>query len=109
MTLVELKELLYATGYPVAYSHFKSAPNKPIPDPPYITYLVTYSSNFHADNKVHKQIQNVDIELYTDIKDLQVESIVESILDANEIPYDTVETYIESEKLFQKIYEVRLF
>lgn len=109
MTLTELKKLLDATGFPVAYSHFKSALNKPIPNPPYITYLVTYSSNFHADNKVHKQIQNIDIELYTDKKDLQAESIVEGILDDNEIPYDTAETFIESENLFQKIYEVRLF
>lgn len=104
MTLTELKKLLDATGFPVAYSHFNEA--KPVP---YITYLVTYSSNFHADNKVHKQIPNVDIELYTDKKDLQAESTVENILDANEIPYDTVETFIDSEKLFQKIYEVRLF
>lgn len=109
MTLTELKKLLDATGFPVAYSHFKSAPNKPIPNPPYITYLVTYSSNFHADNKVHKQIQNIDIELYTNKKDLLAESIVEDILDDNEIPYDTAETFIESEKVFQKIYEVRLF
>lgn len=108
MTLAELKKLLDATGYPVAYSHFKSSPNRPIPEPPYVTYLVTYSSNFHADNKVHRQIQNVDIELYTDKKDLQAESFVESILDANEIPYDTTETFIDSENLFQKIYEVRL-
>lgn len=104
MTLVELKRLLDATGFPVAYSHFNEA--KPVP---YITYLVTYSSNFHADNKVHKQIQNIDIELYTDKKDLLAESIVESILDENEIPYDTAETFIDSESLFQKIYEMRLF
>lgn len=103
MTLVELKRLLDATGFPVAYSHFNDT--KPTP---YICYLVTYSSNFHADNKVHKQIQNVDIELYTNKKDLHVESILEAILNENEIPYDTTETFIESEKLFQKIYEVRL-
>lgn len=104
MTLAELTQLLRATGYPVAYSHFNDA--RPVP---YITYLVTYSSNFMADSKVHKKIQNVDIELYTDKKDLNAEVTLESILDANEIPYDTVETFIDSEKLFQKIYEVRLY
>lgn len=104
MTLAELKKLLDATGYPVAYSHFKSAVAVP-----FITYQVTYSSNMMADNVVLKKIQNVDIELYTNKKDLQAESNLEMILDANEIPYDTTETYIESEQLFQKIYEVRLF
>ncbi|MGE7545066.1 hypothetical protein [Sporosarcina newyorkensis] len=103
MTLVELKKLLDATGFPVAYSHFKKA----VPTP-YICYLVTYSPNFHADNRTYQKINAIDIELYTDIKDPQSESIIESILDENEIPYDSIETYIESEQLFQKIYEVRL-
>ena len=104
MTLVELKRLLDTTGYPVAYSHF----NEPKATP-FITYLVTYSSNFHADNKVHKKINNVDIELYTDKKDLQAEEKLESILDDQELPYDKVETFISEEKLYQIIYEVRLF
>lgn len=104
MTLTELKKLLDATGYPVAYSHFKESVNTP-----YICYLVTYSPHFHADNKTYHKINSVDIELYTDKKDLHAESIIESILDDNELPYDPIETFIESEKVFQKIYEVRLF
>lgn len=104
MTLTELKKLLDATGYPVAYSHFNEA--KPVP---YICYLVTYSPNFHADNKTYHKINSVDIELYTDKKDLQAEAVLEAILDDNDLPYEPIETFIESEKLFQKIYEVRLF
>lgn len=103
MNLVELKTLLEATGYPVAYSHFNQAVKAP-----YITYLVTYSPNFHADNKTYKKIDSIDIELYTDYKNQQVESVLESILSENEIPYDSTETFIESEKLHQKIYETRL-
>jgi hypothetical protein len=106
MTLVELKQILDATGYPVAYSHFTETPTNPIPSPPFITYLVVSSSNQFADNKVHKKIQNVQVELYTDYKDLVAESTLENLLDANEIPYETTETFIESEKLFQKIYEI---
>ena|SRR5699024_5817733 len=104
MTLIELKRLLDATGYPVAYSHF----NKPRATP-FITYLVTYSSNFHADNKVHRSISNVDIELYTSKKDLQAEQTLEGLLNEHELPFDKVETYIDSEKIYQIIYEVRLF
>jgi hypothetical protein len=101
MTLVELKQLLDTTGYPVAYSHF----NNPV-EAPFITYLVAFSSNQFADNKVHKKIQNIQVELYTNFKDLTAESTLESILDANEIPYETTETFIDSEQLFQKIYEI---
>lgn len=103
MTLVELKKILDATGFPVAYSHFND-PKKT----PFITYLVTYSSNFHADNKVYKQIQNVDVELYTDKKDLAAEQTLEDLLNTNELPYEKVETYIDSEKIYQIIYEMRL-
>lgn len=61
-----------------------------------------------ADNKVFKKIDNVSIELYTSKKDLAAESKIEQILDDNEIPYETYEVYIDSEKLFQKVYETSL-
>ena len=108
MTLTELKKILDAAGYPVAYSHFTATSTKPIPVPPYITYLVAYSANFMADGKVYKKIDNVQIELYTTKKDLVAEGKLETVLDDNEIPYETTETWIESEQLFQKIYETRL-
>jgi hypothetical protein len=109
MTLIELKEILEATGFPVAYSHFVETQDQPIPEPPYICYLSTFSSNMKADNKVYKQIGNVQIELYTNKKDIYAETKIETLLTENEIPYESTETFIESEELFQKIYEVRLF
>jgi hypothetical protein len=53
-------------------------------------------------------MQNIQIELYTDKKDLEAEGKLETILNENEIPFATSETFIESESLFQKIYETRL-
>lgn len=108
MKLTELKLMLEATGFPVAYSHFEEAENEPLPQPPFLIYLVAYSSNFMADNIVHKPIENVQIELYTNKKDLESESVVEAILNDNEMPYATTEAFIESEQVYQKIYEVRL-
>ena len=108
MTRTELCTILKATGYPVAYSHFISSPKTPLPVPPYITYLSAYSSNLKADNKVYKKIDNFQIELYTKAKDSVSEKKLEDLLDANEIAYDSVENWIDSENLFQKIYEVRL-
>lgn len=109
MTLEQLALILQSTGLPVAYSHFVQSENEPLPQPPFITYLVAYSSNFGADNKVYYQIRNIAIELYTDTKDLEIERIVEQTLNDNELFYQSTESYIESEQLFQKIYEVRLF
>lgn len=108
MTQSELYTILKATGYPVAYSHFIVNEKNPPPEPPYITYLSAYSSNLKADNKVYKKIDNYQIELYTVTKDLVTEKKLEDLLDTNEIAYDSVETWIDSENLFQKIYEVRL-
>lgn len=108
MTLPELRALLERTGFPVTYSHFKEDPEHPVPSPPYVVYLVSHSTNIYADNKVYMKIDDIQIELYTKEKDLNAESILENLLDEYEIPYDWDETFIESEGLFQKIYETRL-
>lgn len=106
MTLAELKTMLDATGYPVAYSHWKKTATDPVPDPPYILYLVAFSSNFIADNKVYQKIENAQVELYTNYKDLQAEAKLEDLLDQNEIPWEATETWIESESLYERIYEI---
>lgn len=103
MTLEKLYAILKATGFSVAYSHFEVKTSLP-----FITYLVDGSSNMFADNKVYKKIENIKIELYTAEKNLEIEENLERLLDENEIAYETDETWIESEKLFQKIYEVEL-
>ena len=109
MTLEELKIILEATGFPVAYSHFTETNNNPIPKPPFICYLVVFSANISADNIVYKEVQVVQIELYTSLKDLAAEATLQAVLNENELPYGTTETFIDSELLYQKIYEVRLF
>jgi hypothetical protein len=108
ISLEQLALILQSTGLPVAYSHFVQSENEPLPQPPFITYLVAYSSNFGADNSVYYQIRNIAIELYTDTKNEETERIVEQALNENDLFYQSTENYIESEQLFQKIYEVRL-
>jgi len=104
VTHEELFQILKATGLPVAYSHFPEGP----PSIPYITFIEIGSENFFADDNVYKDIKDYNIELYTQYKEPNVEKVLEDLLKANELPFTTAETYIESEKLFQKIYEVRL-
>lgn len=108
MTLSDIYTILKATGYPVAYSHFTATTNTPLPSPPYIVYLSVYSSNLKADDRVYAKIDNLQIELYTNKKDLTAEKKLEDILDNNDIAYESTETWIDSEQLLQKLYEVRL-
>ena len=93
--------LLKTIGLPVAYHHFASPPS-----PPYIVYLFSYSSNFGADNKVHGKANNYQVELYTTKKDPTSETLIEDLFDANDIFWDKTETYIESEGLYQVLYEI---
>lgn len=106
MTQTELYNILKSTGLPVAYNHFKSSHGNSIPDPPYIVYLFTHSSNFGADNKVHHKANNYQVELYSVKKDLASEELLEDLFDENDIFYDKSETYIDSESLYQVIYEI---
>ncbi|KOS30611.1 phage protein [Bacillus anthracis] len=108
MTLGELKKILDATGYPVAYSHFTATLGNPVPVPPFICFLVAGSANLIADSKVYFKISDLSIELYTAKKDLVAEANLEKVLDDYELPYESSEVFIDSENLFQKIYETRL-
>ena len=93
--------LLKSTGLPVAYHHFTSPPS-----PPYIVYLFSYSSNFGADNKAFKIVPNYQIELYTVHKDTTAEKLIEDLFDEHDIFWEKTETYIESEGLYQVLYEI---
>lgn len=103
MTQQELFKSLKEIGLPVAYSHFSDIPN-----PPYLVYLFSYSNDLIADNVNYKSISNFQIELYTTIKDLPSEKLVEDKLKEIELPFRKLETYIDSEKLFQILYEVQI-
>ena len=93
--------LLKTTGLPVAYHHFTSPPT-----PPYIVYLFSYSSNFGADNKVYDAEKNFQVELYSKTKDPTSEALIEGLFDAHEIYWGKTETYIDSEGLYQVLYEI---
>ena len=97
----ELLQILSETQIPFAYHHFAEGES---PEPPFICYLLPGSNNFLADGKVYYKINEVHIELYTDLKDLAVEQQLEDVLDKHGIFYNKSETWIESEKLYEVLY-----
>lgn len=100
MTAQDLYDLLLTTGYEVAYDHFAEGSN---PTLPFIVYKFPSSANMSADNSVYKQILNVTVELYSDVKDIQAEQALESVL--SQFAWDKYELFIEEEKLFQQSYQ----
>lgn len=103
MTQAELFTQLKSIGYPVAYHHFTTAPT-----PPYIVYLRVFDNNISSDFKVHGKFKNYQVELYTNKKDLAAEQKIEAVLNNIDPDYETSETYIESEALYQVVYQIKL-
>lgn len=101
----KLLEMLKEMQIPFAYDHFAEGES---PEPPFICYLLPGSNNFPADGTVYFKVNQIHIELYTDVKDLAVEQMVEAVLDKYGIFYDRTETWIESEKLYEVLYYFEL-
>lgn len=101
----KILQMLKEMDIPFAYDHFAEGES---PNPPFICYLIPGTDNFSADGRVYKKINEIHIELYTDFKDLSVESKVESVLDKYGIFYDYTETWIESEKMYEVLYSFEM-
>ena len=61
-----------------------------------------------ADDTVFKKIDELNIELYTDVKDPETETQIEDILIAHDLPYEKSEVWIESEKLYEVLYQTQI-
>lgn len=87
---------------------YRAFPEGAAPALPYITYLQTYTHNFAASNKVLLPIRHIQVELYTAQKDISSESAVESCFDNLEIVWDKTEIYLDTERMYQIIYDIEI-
>ena len=105
MTIENIVEMLQEMNIPFAYDHFAEGES---PEPPFICYLIPGSNNFAADGMVYFKLNEVRIEMYTDFKDISLESRLEDVLDGREIFYNKSETWIQSEKLYEVMYSFEM-
>ena len=105
MTYQDVLDMLDETGLPSAYHHFAEGES---PDPPFLVFLFPESDNFGADNRVYQKADVLNIELYTDRKDPEIEADVEAVLSNHDLFYDKSEVWIESEKMYEVLYQVRI-
>lgn len=101
----KLLEILQEVGIPFAYDHFAEGES---PEPPFICYLLPGSDNFSADGRVYFKIDEVHIELYTDEKSPATEQALETVLDRHGYFYQKSETWIDSEKLYEVLYQFEM-
>nr|DAU85652.1 MAG TPA: tail completion protein [Caudoviricetes sp.] len=99
--IIKILDALEAEGIPYAYDHFVEGEG---PDPPFFCFRCPNSDNFAADGTVYFPITEIDIELYTDKKDPEIEKKLEGLIIGSGIFFDKTETWIESERLYEVLY-----
>jgi len=105
MTYKDITDMLEEANLPLAYHHFAEGES---PDPPFLIFLFPESDNFGADDKVYQKIDVLYIELYTDKKEPTLEESLKTILDNHNLFYQKSETWIEDEKMYEVLYEMRI-
>ncbi len=105
MTHQEVMEMMAETGIPFAYHHFAEGES---PEPPFAVFLYPRADNFSADGKPYFKINHLDIEVYTDLKDVKLETRIEAVLEGHGIFYAKSEVWIETENLYEVLYEMEV-
>lgn len=105
MTHQEVMIMLAEMNLPYAYDHFVEGES---PDPPFLVFLYPGSNHFAADGKVYFKVNRLNIELYTDKKDVELEETVEAVLDRHGNFYGKSEVWIESENLYEVLYQMEV-
>jgi len=103
MTYLDIKQEMKNLGFPCKYGSFKSSPT-----PPFTTIQLAYNNDIMADNQNYEGIGNYQLELYTTSKHPPSEQLIENKLKELRLPYTKVETFLDSEDLYQVIYEIQL-
>jgi hypothetical protein len=97
--------MLEEAGLPLAYDHFAEGES---PDPPFLVFLYPGSDNMFADDTVYKKIDELNIELYTDKKTRKQKPRSRTSLISHDLPYEKSEVWIESEKLYEVLYQTQI-
>ena len=105
MNLMEFKAELEKLEIPIQYRAFASGH---APELPYILFYEDDSDNIFADNSNWFDVLNVSCELYADEKDIELETKIQKLFYDNEIEYNSTETFIDSENMYLKAYDVTI-
>lgn len=105
MTHDEVMEMLAELKLPFAYHHFAEGES---PNPPFAVFLYPGSNHFSADGTVYFKANRLNIELYTDLKNPELEQQTETVLDRHGLFYEKSEVWIESENLYEVLYQMEV-
>ena len=104
MTLEAFHTLIASLDLPIVYGYYRSEQN-----PPYIAYASTMRNVFHADSIVIYAEEWIELHLITVRRDLSAERAVESLLNANQIAFDSPDlAFDEKHGIHEAIYYFQL-
>lgn len=104
MTYKQIDTMVGLMGLPYAYYQFPETGQRP----PFICWYLEGIDDVYADNANYQRIVNLTIEFYSDEKDFTNEAAIESQLTLSGLTYTKTETYIDSEKMHQTVYEMEV-
>lgn len=105
MTFIEVKEMIASMELSFNYYQW---PESQAPALPYILFYYPERDDFIADGKNYQHITKLNIEFYSKDKDFETESVIESVLEENEIVYTKEEQYIASERMYEVLYTMEV-
>lgn len=105
MTFKELNSMIKSIGLP---SNYYQWPEGEEHDLPYILFYYPSRNDILADGINYVKNTRMNIELYSEEKDFELESQVEAVLEANGLVYDKEEQYISEERMYEVLYTMEV-
>lgn len=105
MTYEEIETMISKIGFPSAYHHFAERESPPLP---FLIYYSLGENTFGADDGRYHSFKRLNIELYTNVKSPEREDKIEKVLELYNIYYTKSEIWIDSEKMFEVLYELEV-
>ena len=105
MTYQEIAQMIESIGLPYAFYQF---PDDTEQAPPFICFLYDYDYTYADDSNYADKVV-LTVELYTDTKDIPLESAVEAVLGEHEMTWSKESVFIDSERMWQTSYSMEVF
>ncbi len=104
----EIEEMLGKMEIPYRYNHFTQKEMETI-SLPILVWNIPETKNFYADGIAYYVVRKLDIELYMDEKNRELEKRLEALLDENNIPWrQTASEWLDSENMWESLYEMEV-
>lgn len=108
MTQEQIEKMLEEMEVPFRYHHFTQKEMENILLP-IMVWHIPGTDNFFADGQAYHKIRKLDIELYTDNKDWELEEKLENILTQHGIAWEqTASEWLQTENMWESLYEMEV-